>query len=65
VVKIPPRAPRANAYAERSVRTVRSECLDWTLVWIPRQLHRVLTEHLRHFNTVRPYQATTVRPTGP
>src|SRR5258706_8554366 len=32
-LKIPPRAPKANAYAERWVRTVRTECLDWILVW--------------------------------
>jgi putative transposase len=37
------------------VRTVRAECLDWTLVWNERQLHRVLTEYLRHYNTVRPH----------
>jgi putative transposase len=54
VVKIPPRATRANAYAERWVRTVRAECLDWTLVWNEHQLSRVLTEYLRHYNTVRP-----------
>jgi putative transposase len=32
-VKIPQRAPKANAYAERWVRTVRTECLDWTSIW--------------------------------
>jgi len=51
VVKTPPRAPRANAYAERCVRTVRAGCLDWTLVWNERQLHRLLSEYLRHYDT--------------
>jgi putative transposase len=74
VMKIPPRAPKANAYAERWVRTVRGECLDWTLIWNQRQLHHVLTEYLRHYNGVRPHRAldlqqpvpsrsvTTIRP---
>ena len=65
VVKIPPRAPRANAYAERWVRTVRAECLDWTLVWNGRQLHRVLTEYLRHYNTVRPHRSLDLQPPRP
>jgi putative transposase len=65
VVKIPPRAPRANAYAERWVRTVRSECLDWTLVWNERQLCRVLAEYLRHYNTVRPHRSLDLRPPRP
>jgi transposase InsO family protein len=56
-VRIPPRAPRANAYAERWVRTVRNECLDWTLIWNDRQLHRVLTEYLQHYNTARPHRS--------
>jgi putative transposase len=65
VVKIPPRAPRANAYAERWVRTVRSECLDWTLVWNGRQLYRVLAEYLRHYNTVRPHRSLDLQPRPP
>jgi transposase InsO family protein len=65
VVKIPPRAPRANAHAQRWVRTVRSECLDRTLVWNDRQLHRVLTEYLRHYNTVRPHRSLDLRPPRP
>jgi transposase InsO family protein len=65
VVKIPPRAPRANAYAERWVGTVRAECLDWTLVWNSRQLYRVLIEYLRHYNTVRPHRSLDLQPPRP
>jgi putative transposase len=55
-IRIPPQAPRANAYAERWVRTLRTECLDWTLVWNARQLHRAVTEYLRHYHTARPHR---------
>ena len=65
VVKGPPRAPRANAFAERWVRTVRSDCLDWALIWNERQLSRVLTEYLRHYNTARPHRALDLQPPLP
>jgi len=55
-VKIPPRAPRANAYAERWVRTVRVECLDWTLIWNRQHLQHVLTRYLEHYNASRPHR---------
>jgi len=57
ILKSPPRSPRANAYAERWVRTVRSECLDWILVWNDRHLRRVLTEYVAHYNTARPHRS--------
>jgi hypothetical protein len=65
ILKIPPRAPRANAFAERWVRTVRAECLDWTLIWNRHQLHGVLTEYLRHYNTARPHRSLDLQPPSP
>ncbi|MDT7609597.1 MAG: putative transposase [Pseudonocardiales bacterium] len=56
VLKIPPRAPRANAYAERWVRTVRTECLDWILIWNQAHLYRVLSVYLAHYNSARPHR---------
>jgi transposase InsO family protein len=57
VVKTPPRAPRANAYAERWVRTVRSECLDWVLIFNRAHLQRVLSAYLAHYNLARPHRS--------
>jgi putative transposase len=61
IVKIPPRAPRANAYAERWVRTVRTECLDWTLIWNRHHLHRALREYLWHYNRARPHRGIVLQ----
>jgi putative transposase len=57
VVRTPIRAPNANAYAERWVRTVRSECLDWLLIFGRRQLERVLRTYVDHYNRQRPHRA--------
>jgi putative transposase len=51
------RAPRANAYAERWVGTVRHEVLDRTLIFGGRQLRSVLAEYADHYNVHRPHRA--------
>jgi Integrase core domain len=56
VLRTPVRAPRANAYAERWVRTVRSECLDWLLILNRTHLERVLRVYVRHYNHHRPHR---------
>jgi transposase InsO family protein len=65
VILTPPRAPQANAYAERFVRTVRTECLDWLLILRPRQLDRVLRVFVEHYNSERPHRALGRCPPAP
>jgi transposase InsO family protein len=55
-LKTPPQAPKANAYAERWVRTVRTECLDWILIRHRGHLQRVLTTYVDHYNAARPHR---------
>jgi putative transposase len=65
IIKTPVRAPKANAFAERFVRTARTECLDWLLITNRRHLERVLRVFADHYNTHRPHRALTLTPAAP
>jgi putative transposase len=65
IVRTPVRAPKANAVAERFVRTVRAECLDWLLILNRRHLERVLRSFVAHYNGHRPHRALDLRPPDP
>jgi putative transposase len=56
VIHTPIRAPQANAYAERFVRTIRGECLDWLLILGRRHLEHVLRTYTTHYNRERPHR---------
>jgi len=62
IITTPVQAPSAGAFAERWVRTVREECLDWMLIWGRRHLERVLDEYVRHDNDQRPHRGLALGP---
>ena len=65
VLVTPVQAPNANAYAERWVRTVRAECLDWLLLVGRGHLEQVLRVYIQHYNTHRPHRALGLEPPDP
>jgi putative transposase len=65
IIQTPIRAPKANAIAERFVRTVRSECLDWLLILNRRHLERVLRVFGDHYNSHRPHRSLDLTPPDP
>src|SRR4051794_13243645 len=65
IVKIPPRCPRANCYAERLVLTVRTEVADRMLIFGERHLRSALARYSAHYNWQRPHRALQLRPPRP
>ena len=64
-VKIPPRSPQANAYAERFVLTARTEVTDRMLIFGERHLRLVLAEDEAHYNGRRPHRSRQLHPPRP
>jgi hypothetical protein len=65
VVRIPPRCPRANCFAERFVLTVRTELTDRMLIFGEPHLRSVLASYVRHYNGRRPHRARKLGPPRP
>lgn len=55
-VKLPPKSPNLNAFAERFVRSIKSECLDRLILFGEKSLKHVLTEYIKHFHSERNHQ---------
>src|SRR5829696_1243514 len=64
-VKIPPRCPRANCFAERFVLTARTELTDRILIFGERHLRTVLARYGAHYNGRRPHRALRLLPPRP
>jgi putative transposase len=65
ILRTPFRAPQANGVAERFVRTLRSECLDWLLIRDAAHLEQVLRIFLEDYNGHRPHRALRLTPPQP
>ena len=65
VIRTPIRAPMANAFAERFVKTIRRECLDHVLVFGERHLERILKEYVGHYNQQRPHRGLSLHTPEP
>ena len=65
VVKIPPRSPKANAYAERFALTARKEVTDRMLIFGERHLRTILAQYEAHYNGRRPHRSRQLCPPRP
>jgi putative transposase len=64
IVRTPIQAPQANGIAERFVRTICSDCLDWLLIVNTRHLERALSVFIDHYNRHRPHRSLNLTSPG-
>jgi transposase InsO family protein len=62
IIRTPVQVPEANRIAERFVRTVRTECLDWMLIVNAQHLERTLAVFIDHYNSHRPHRSLDLAP---
>jgi transposase InsO family protein len=61
-VRLPPRSPNLNAYAERFVLSIKSECLDRMVLLGERHLRRAIGSYVDHYHLERPHQGIGNQP---
>ena len=63
-VSTTPYSPNLNAYAERFIRSIRQECLDWFVIFSEMQLRNILRSYTEYYNDFRPHQGINSIPAG-
>ncbi len=53
-----------NAYAERFIRSIRKECLDWFIIFSEKQLRNIIKQYMEYYNNYRPHQGIKSIPDG-
>lgn len=61
---ITPYSPNMNAFAERFIRSIRRECLDWFIILHEKQLRNIIKEYMHYYNFFRPHQGIGRIPEG-
>ena len=65
VVRLPPRSPNLNAFAERFVRTIKESCLDRMILVGEGSLRRAVREFTEHYHHERNHQGVGNRLIAP
>ncbi len=57
-----PYSPNMNAYAERFIRSIRQECLDWFIIFSEKKLRNIIKKYMEYYNKYRPHQGINSMP---